>query len=85
MDPALIPAAIALLILVIVFGIIGIVIAWHDATLGHTQTTYRHLRTLYMSDPDKSRWYLYYNSAAYTLHQGTDKEHDITLGFTTPW
>lgn len=39
----------------------------------------------YMSDPDKSRWYLYYNSAAYTLHQGTDKEHDITLGFTTPW
>lgn len=47
MDPALIPAAIALLILAIVFGIIGIVIAWHDATLGHTQTTYRHLRTLY--------------------------------------
>ena len=88
MDPALIATGITLLILVIILGPAGIVIAWcngNDTILDRTQTTYRHLRTLYMSDPDKSRWDLYYNSAVYTLHQGTDKEHDINLGFTTPW
>lgn len=74
--------------LIAFFGSVAIIIAWREEFIycdENVRTTYRELRTIYTSDPEKGRWELFRNNVRYTPHKSDRYIRCIGFEFTTPW
>lgn len=79
---------IAALMLIALFGSVAIIIAWREEFIycdENVRATYRELRTIYTSDPEKGRWKLFRNKVRYTPHKSDRYTRCIGFEFTTPW
>lgn len=66
----------------------AIMIAWSEKLIccdENVRVTYRELRTIYTSDPEKGRWKLFHNNVRYTPHKSDRYTRCIGFEFTTPW
>ena len=66
----------------------AIMIAWSEKLIccdENVRATYRELRTIYTSDPEKGRWELFRNNVRYTPHKSDRYTRCIGFEFTTPW
>lgn len=82
-----IAGTIAVLMLIAFFGSVAIIIAWREEfnCNENVRATYRELRTIYTSDPEKGRWKLFRNKVRYTPHKSDRYTRCIGFEFTTPW
>lgn len=82
-----IAGTIAVLMLIAFFGSVAIIIAWREEFNRdeNVRATYRELRTIYTSDPEKGRWELFRNNVRYTPHKSDRYTRCIGFEFTTPW
>ena len=82
-----IAGTIAVLMLIAFFGSVAIIIAWREEfdRDENVRATYRELRTIYTSDPEKGRWKLFRNKVRYTPHKSARYTRCIGFEFTTPW
>lgn len=88
MSTDIIAGVIVLSILITFFSTVAIMIAWSETFIccdENVRVTYRELRTIYTSDPEKGRWELFRNNVRYTPHKSDRYTRCIGFEFTTPW
>lgn len=87
MSTDIIAGVIVLSILITFFSTVAIMVAWSEKLIcdENVRATYRELRTIYTSDPEKGRWELFRNNVRYTPHKSDRYTRCIGFEFTTPW